>query len=140
MHLRSESPSLVPAATIVVTLLAIIFGPLLASVLASLVGTSAARLPTVAIHVWGYGTNLIYFAAQFVFPFNTYGLSNTDVPTQVNPLIWCFVWVVVIIAFSWFFRRLSLWLSFIAAMTTVFLTTMVMHAVIHALGLKFQLF
>jgi hypothetical protein len=138
MNLRSESPSLVPAVTIVVTLVAIFFGPHLAFVLSSMLGSFAARLPTAAVHIWMFGTNWMYFAAQFVFPFNTYSPSNPDEPTLVNPLSLGMGWVVVIIAFSWFCRRLNLWLSIVAALTTVFLTTMVMHVVIHSLGLVFE--
>jgi hypothetical protein len=128
MKQGSESASLVPAATFVVCLLSVIFAPLLV-----LVAYESGYVNKILTSI----QNWMFFGPQYLLPINTYTAARGG--EHVNPLIWVLTWIVVVVLFSWFCRRLNLGASIIAAFGTIAFTTFAMHAVIACLGWHFYL-
>lgn len=128
MNLTSESPSLVPAVTIVVCLMLVLFGPFF--VFYAYEWGYADKIPTTVV-------NWMFFGPQYIFPFNTYPAAKN--PEPVSAFVWILTWLAVVVSFSWFCRRLNLGLSIIAALATIALTVLSMHAVIAGLGWRFEL-
>jgi hypothetical protein len=128
MNLKSESGSLVPAVTIIVCLIAVLCGPFL--VFEAYEFGYVDKIPTSVV-------NWMFFGPQYVFPFNTYTAAKNSV--RVSPFVWILTWIVVVVSFSWFCRKLNFGLSIIAALATIAITTMAMHVVFAWLGWRFNL-
>jgi hypothetical protein len=102
------------------------------ALIGAFVALSLPRLPA------GLG-NALFFFPQFAFPYNTFTAAPPNPGPRVWPGFWIMYWALVGIAFAVSTRQRRVWSAFLIAAPTIFLATLVLRALIGALGLYHEL-